>query len=285
MKLGVAFPQLDIGTDPIAIRDFAQAAEGAGFDYLIAYDHVLGGHPDRFDGPAPFNYEHAFHEPLTLFCYLAAVTQRLRFTTSVLLLPQRQTALVAKQAAEVDILSSGRFWLSVGVGWNHVEYEGLNEDFHTRGRRIEEQIDVLRHLWTEPLVTFKGRWHHLDRTGINPLPVQQPIPIWIGSGASDRSLQRVARLADGWMPLLLPGQELPASLERLRGFAEDAGRDPATISIEARVMVGQGDPDAWRARADELRGLGVSHLTLSTGRGATTGQLIEMLSRVRPVFQ
>jgi probable F420-dependent oxidoreductase len=292
MKHGVVFPQTEIGTDPAVIRSFAEVVEGAGYEYLIAYDHVLGAGPERFDGPiggfssAPYTAEHPFHEVFTLFSHLAAVTERLEFVTSVLVLPQRQTALVAKQAAAVDILSGGRLRLAVGVGWNFTEYEALNEDFHTRGRRIEEQIEVMRRLWTEPLVTFSGRWHQLDRVGINPLPVQRPIPLWIGSGSSDRSLRRVARLADGWMPLLMPSEDLPTSLERLRGYAKEAGRDPNTLSIEARINAGGGEPADWLARARELRGLGVSHITVSTGRGGglTPAQHIERLIRCKQVL-
>lgn len=287
MRIGCTFPQVDIGSDPVAIRDFAQAVEGAGFDYLIAYDHVLGASPERFDGPvggfpsAPYTAEHQFHEVFTLFSYLAAVTEHLVFVTSVLILPQRPTALVAKQAAEVDILSGGRLRLAVGVGWNFAEYEGLGADFHTRGRRIEEQIDVLRRLWTAPLVSFEGRGHHLDRVGINPLPVQRPIPIWIGSGPSDVSLRRVARLADGWMPLLQPGEDRAEAIGRLQRYLRENGRDPDSIQIESRMPVDRGDRDDWRKRAEELRTLGITDLTLSAGRGSPVARQLELLLRGR----
>src|SRR5438309_856290 len=173
MKLGVVFPQTEIGSDPSVIRDYAQAAESAGYDHLLVFDHVLGGKLERFDKLGrrpPYTDESPFHEVFVLFGYLGACTQRLELVTGIVILPQRKTALVAKQAAAVDVLTGGRLRLGVGIGWNHVEYEALNEDFHTRGRRVSEQIAVMRKLWTEPVVTFKGSYHHLDRAGINPLP-------------------------------------------------------------------------------------------------------------------
>ena len=247
MKFGLTFPQTKIGTDPLAIRDFAQAAEGAGFDYLITYDHVTGAHPDRFKGrdigfpSPPYLYDSQFHEPLTLFAFLAGVTKRIELTTSILILPQRQAALVAKQAAEVDILSGGRLRLGVGAGWNFTEYEALNEDFHTRGARQEEQIVVLRKLWTEDLVTFKGRWHNLDRVGIAPRP-SRPIPVWIGGGFAERILKRVARVADGWMPMLMPGhgQDEADVIHRLRLQLSLEKRDPASFGLQASMAIQPG---------------------------------------------
>jgi probable F420-dependent oxidoreductase len=278
MKLGAVFPQTEIGSDSAIIRHFAQSIENAGYDYLLAYDHVLGAHPDRFEGPiagfpsAPYTIEHEFHEVFTLFSFLAAVTERLEFATSVLILPQRQTALAAKQAAAVATLSKGRLRLAVGVGWNFAEYDALGEDFHSRGRRIEEQIRLMRMLWTEPLVTFHGAYHDLDRVGINPLPLQTPIPLWLGSGASARSLRRAARLADGWMPLLQPGEELREALPRLRAFLEDEGRDARTFGIDARLHIGRGDADSWRRQVQEFRTLGVTHLAINTGRAGRAAQ-------------
>src|SRR5882672_3039514 len=195
MKYGVVFPQTEFGNDVQAIKDYAQAAEGLGYDYLLVYDHVLGAHPGREPKlTGPYTHEHPFHEPMVLFGFLAGVTKRLQLTTGILILPQRQTVLVAKQAAEVDRLSGGRLRLGVGLGWNYVEYEALGEDFHTRGRRIAEQVEVMRRLWTEPLVTFEGKWHRIDRAGIRPLPVQQPIPVWMG-GSAEPVIQRTARIA------------------------------------------------------------------------------------------
>lgn len=265
MKFGVTFPQTEIGADPIAIRDYAQAAEGAGFDYLATYDHVLGAPLDRFAGrdlgfPAPpYLYDCQFHEPFTLFAYLAAVTKRIELTTSIVILPQRQTALVAKQAAEVDLLSGRRLRLGVGIGWNFTEYEALNEDFHTRGARQEEQITVLRKLWTEELVTFRGRWHTLDRVGINPRPAR-PIPIWIGGGHADKLLLRVARFADGWMPLFLPGQDPGEIIGRLRNHLREAGRDHRSFGLQAGIGTERGNEDDWVRQAQHLRSLGATHL-------------------------
>lgn len=278
MKLGVVFPQTEIGTDPAAIRDYAQAVEEAGYHHLLVYDHVLGALPERFEGASlgfrrpPYTHESPFHEPMVLFGYLAGLTRRLELVTGILILPQRQTALVAKQAAAVDVLSGGRLRLGVGIGWNFTEYEALNEDFHTRGRRIEEQIAVLRRLWTEPVVTFTGRWHHLDRVGINPLPVQRPIPIWMG-GMAEPVLQRVARLADGWFPQFSPSEEARATVERLRGYIRAAGRDPAAVGIEGRMSVTRGAPEEWVERAEAWRALGATHLSVNTmGGGFTSPQ-------------
>jgi probable F420-dependent oxidoreductase len=277
MQLGVVFPQTEIGTDPAAIRDYAQAVEQAGYHHLLVYDHVLGALPERFAGGnlrfrPPYTHESTFHEPMVLFGYLAAVTRRLELVTGILILPQRQTALVAKQAAEVDVLTGGRLRLGVGIGWNFTEYEALNEDFHTRGRRIEEQIAVLRRLWTEPVVTFTGHWHHLDRVGINPLPVQRPIPIWMG-GMAEPVLKRVARLADGWFPQFSPSEEARATVARLHGYIRAAGRDPAAVGIEGRMSVTRGSPEEWVERAEAWRALGATHLSVNTmGGGFTSPQ-------------
>jgi probable F420-dependent oxidoreductase len=265
VKFGVTFPQTEIGTDPIAVRDFAQAAEGAGFDYLAAFDHVVGAHPDRFAGrdvgfpSPPYLYHNQFHEPFTLFAFLAGVTKRIELTTSILIVPQRQTALVAKQAAEVDLLSCQRLRLGVGIGWNFTEYETLNEDFHTRGARQEEQITVIRKLWTEELVTFQGRWHTLDRVGINPRPARS-IPIWIGGGFGEPLLRRVARLADGWMPLLPPGQDASPIVNRLRDHLRQQGRDIASFGLQANVWIERAGETDWVNQAKHLRSAGVTHL-------------------------
>jgi probable F420-dependent oxidoreductase len=187
MKLGVIFPQTEIGNDPIAIRDYAQTAEALGYNHVLAYDHVLGANPDRPEGwRGPYTHRTPFHEPFVLFAYLAGLTTQLHFVTGIIILPQRQTALVAKQAAALDVLSGGRLRLGVAIGWNPVEYEALGENFHNRGRRIEEQIQVLRALWQNELVTFDGEWYHIPDAGINPLPIQRPIPIWMGGDIEDR---------------------------------------------------------------------------------------------------
>ena len=202
MQIGVIFPQTEIGTDPIAVRDYAQAAESLGYQHLVAYDHVMGANADSRPGwSGAYRHTDQFYEPFVLFGYLAAATQRIELVTGILILPQRQTALVAKQSATVDILSGGRLRLGIGIGWNDVEYEALGENFHDRGRRSEEQIEVLRSLWTQESVTVQARWHRITDAGINPLPSQRPIPIWFG-GRADRVLRRIARYGDGWFPNL-----------------------------------------------------------------------------------
>lgn len=264
MKIGVTFPQNEITADVGAVRAYAQAAEELGYDYLLAYDHVLGADTThRPDWRGPYTAQSLFHEPLVLFGFLAGITTRMEFVPGVIILPQRQTALVAKQAAEVDVLSGGRFRLGIGVGWNAVEYEALNEDFTNRGKRSEEQIAVLRALFTQEVVTFHGRWHHIEAAGLNPLPVQRPIPIWIG-GSQDVTLRRVARLGDGWFPQMGPNDQARAMLEKLRGYAEAAGRDPASIGIDARVSIAGKDPDDWAREVAGWRALGATHLAVNT---------------------
>ncbi|MDR7482065.1 MAG: LLM class F420-dependent oxidoreductase [Armatimonadota bacterium] len=295
MRFGVVFPQTEIGTDPGAIRDFAQAVEEMGYDHLLAYDHVLGA--DVTDRPGWLGYtsDDMFHEVFVLFGYLAAVTRRLELVTGILILPQRQTALVAKQAAEVDVLSGGRLRLGVGLGWNSVEYEALGMDFRRRGATVEEQIHVLRLLWTQPVVTFHGRRHRITRAGINPLPVQRPIPIWMG-GESEAAIRRTARLADGWFPggtlrnerERLPQQDRAEQVDRLRRYARAAGRDPARIGLEGRIAIGRATPDQWRQEVERWRSLGATHVTVVTMRAglATPGAHIDavrrFLSAVRP---
>ena len=274
MRFGTGFPHA-IGTDPDLIRHFVQTVEQAGFDDLLVIEHVAGGHPDRLQGPiggmerAPYTHEDPFHEVLTLLAFTAGLTTRVGLVTNVLVLPQRETVLAAKQAAEIDLLSRGRLTLGVGVGWNAVEFEALGADFVTRGKRIEEQVTVLRQLWTNPLVTFAGQWHHLDRVGINPLP-SRPIPIWMGSGHQDVSLRRIARLADGWVPLGQASEQLAPSLERLRRYLDGADRDPATFGLRLQVRVG--DPGTSRddllRRVDAHRAHGATHVTLNVGRPA-----------------
>ena len=276
MRIGAVFSQADSGTDPTAIRQWAIDAEAAGFEHLMAYDHVLGASTARLGpGPfgsfpaAPYTSEHTFHEILVLFSHLAALTTRMSFITSVLVLPQRQTAVVAKQVASIDLLSGGRIRLAVGVGWNAAEYEGLGVDFADRTALLEEQIDVMRLLWTQPLVDFDGRFHHLHGVGINPLPTH-PLPILIGSGASDAVLRRVVRKADGWMPLLIPGLDsidIGTAVTKLRHFAEEAGRDPATLPIHGRVYLGPG----WQAALDTALELGFADCSIGFNRLAQPG--------------
>jgi probable F420-dependent oxidoreductase len=271
MQLGVVFPQTEIGPDPAGVRAFAQAAQELGFRHLLAYDHVLGADVSaRPDWPGPYTAEHQFHEIFVLFGYLAGIAPALELVAGVLVLPQRQTALVAKQAAEIDILTGGRFRLGVGLGWNRVEFEALGEQFTNRGRRVEEQIEVLRRLWTEPTVDFEGEFHRIPEAGINPLPVQRPIPIWVG-GSAEAAIRRTARLADGYFPQRPLDGGWPATMERFWGWVGEAGRDRADIGIEWRIPVGQGTPDDWRQSADEWRELGATHLSVATTWGGLSG--------------
>ena len=238
MRFGVVFPQTEIGTDAAVIRDFAQTAEALGYHHILAYDHVIGANPASRQGwRPPYTHKDSFHEPFVLFSYLAGVTKSLEFTTGVIILPQRQTVLVAKQAAALDVLSGGRLRLGIGIGWNPVEYEALGEDFKNRGRRSEEQVEVLRKLWTQELVTYEGQWHKITDAGLNPLPIQRPIPIWFG-GSDDRALRRLARLGDGWFPLMGPDDTCRAAIDKIGSYAREAGRDPKSIGIEGRVMIG-----------------------------------------------
>lgn len=273
MKLGAAFANVTMGTDFAVIRDAVQALEDTGFDNVAVNDHVIGGHPDRAGGENLHTYTTGVHEPIVMLSFIGAVTSRLELVTSVLLLPQRQTTLVAKQAAELDLLSEGRLRLGVGVGRNWMEYEALDEDFTNRGKRIEEQIEVLRRYWTDELVTFDGSWHHLDRVGINPMPVQRPIPIWMGSFfgfVNERVIERIGRMADGWMPQFPPDKLAPV-LERVHGYARDAGRDPANLGIECGIRANAGDdPQQWIDLAVAYRDLGATHLKVLTYSGDLT---------------
>jgi probable F420-dependent oxidoreductase len=267
MQYGVVFPQTEFGNDPQAIKDYAQTAEALGYDYLLVYDHVLGAHPNREPKlTGPYTYEHPFHEPMVFFGYLAAVTTRLELVTGILILPQRQTALVAKQSAEVDVLSRGRLRLGIGIGWNYVEYDALGEKFRTRGRRVEEQIEVLRKLWTQPLVAHTSAHHHIDNAGLNPLPVQRPIPIWFG-GAAEPVLKRAARIGDGWMPAGRPPDDrVKAYIGQLHGYLEEVGRDPKSFGIDPWISIQGLDKGEWRRRVEAWRALGASHVAVDTMR-------------------
>jgi probable F420-dependent oxidoreductase len=284
MRLGVVFPQTEIGSDPAVVRDYAQAADELGYAHLLVYDHVLGADTtiaERAEWRGPYTHQHQFHEPFVLFGYLAGLTRSLELVTGILILPQRQTALVAKQAAEVDVLSGGRLRLGIGVGWNSVEYEALGQDFHTRGRRAAEQVQLLRRLWTEPVVDFRGRFDNIPQAGINPLPIQQPISIWFG-GMADSVLRRIARYGDGWFPQFRPETESAvAYMEKLRGYVRDAGRDMSEIGVEGRFTA-SGSPDDWRAAAETWRTLGATHLSVNTmGLGLAPREHIETINRVK----
>jgi probable F420-dependent oxidoreductase len=264
VRIGVVFPQTEIGADPCCIKDFAQTAEELGFSHILAYDHVIGANPASRPGwKPPYSHLDIFHEPFVLFGYLAGVTTKIELVTGVIILPQRQTVLVAKQAAALDVLSGGRLRFGFGIGWNPVEYEALGENFQNRGRRSEEQIEVLRQLWTHELINFEGRWHKITDAGIKPLPVQRPIPIWFGGG-DERALRRLARLGDGWFPLLGPDEKCRAAIETIRGFAKDAGRNPNAIGIEGRVPYGKGDPESWLRELAAWQKLGATHASFNT---------------------
>ncbi len=284
MKIGVVFPQTDIGSEASGIKDYAQAVEAMGYTHILAYDHVLGANPDRPGGWSGF-YSHrdAFHEPFVLFGFLAAVTSRIELMTGIMILPQRQTALVAKQAAAVDVLSGGRLRLGVGIGWNAVEYEALGEDFRNRGKRIEEQIELMRALWTRELVTFGGRWHRISDAGLNPLPVQRPIPVWMG-GQAEAVLERAGRVADGWtwMSSVRPGADAQSLIDRVHTVVSTAGRDTRKFGIEGRITLARLKPDEWAAELAAWRAMrGVTHVCVDTMRLGLSkpGEHIELLRR------
>jgi probable F420-dependent oxidoreductase len=271
MKIGVVFPQTEFGNDPLAIKDYAQSVEAMGFDHILAYDHVLGANPDRPGGwRGSYTYRTPFHEPFVLFSYMSAVTSRLGFLTGVLILPQRQTALVAKQAAELDLLSKGRLRLGVGVGWNEVEYIALGQNFRNRGKRSEEQIDLLRRLWTEELVRYDGKFHHIPDAGINPLPVQRPIPIWFG-GYVEALFERAARMGDGWLSGERTVAEAAPALENLQKYLEKYGRSRKDFGLEIRIAYGEGNLDILGQRVSEWKEAGADYMAVNTmGSGFTS---------------
>jgi probable F420-dependent oxidoreductase len=288
MRVGAVFPQLEIGTDPDVIATYARTVEQLGYDHLVIFDHVLGADSNRPGGwSGAYDHRSTFHEPLVLFGYLASITIRLRLATAVLVLPQRQTGLVAKQAAEVDVLSRGRLVLGVGIGWNQVEYEALGMRFTDRGKRIEEQIAVLRALWTQEVVDFNGRWHRIDRAGLNPLPVQRPIPVWMGGGwdrqrrtVVEPALRRIAKIADGWFTHLPANDDGRAGMETFRRFVQDAGRDPVHVPVEGRLPAAKSGPEEWKHGIETFRQIGVTGIELNT-MGAGYRSVDEHLDALR----
>ncbi len=263
MQIGVVFPQTEIGAAVEAVRTYATRVEELGFAHVLAYDHVLGADPEAHaPWNGPYDVHTTFHEPFVLFGYLAAVTS-LEMVTGVIILPQRQTALVAKQAVEVDLLTGGRFRLGVGVGWNAVEYEALGLSFETRGQRQEEQIPLLRRLMTEESVTHDGAFDRITSAGLAPLPVQRPVPIWIG-GQSPPAYRRVGRLADGWFPQVAPGPRLDEALAIVDASATEAGRDPTTIGMEGRVSWTDAGTEKLVDQVGRWRDAGASHLSINT---------------------
>ncbi len=274
MQIGVVFPQTEIGNDPGALKEYAQAVERMKFTHVLAYDHVLGANTaSRPDWKGPYKLETPFHEPFVLFSYFAAVTKSLGFTTGIIILPQRQTVLVAKQAASLDVLSGGRLRFGIGIGWNDVEYEALGMNFHDRGKRSEEQIDLLRQLWTKPAVTFKGRDHTVTDAGINPMPVQKPIPIWFGGGsdqprlglpANDGVMRRIACMADGWMPQWQPDDRGKELLAKVHAYMREYGRDPKKLGIEGRDSAHRSGEARWAETTKLWRDSGASHFSVNT---------------------
>ena len=257
------FPQTEIGSDVGALRAYGERVEELGYDHILAYDHVLGADPDVHKGwNGPYELKSTFHEVFVLFGYLAAVTS-LELVTGVLILPQRQTALVAKQAAEVDLLTRGRFRLGIGVGWNAVEYEALGKDFSDRGRRSEEQVELLRRLWTDRSVTYDGRHEKVTGAGLSPLPVQRPIPLWFG-GSSEPAYRRMGRLADGWFPQVPPGPKLDEARAIIEKSAVDAGRDPASLGMEGRPLWAEGGVDRVVEEVGAWQEAGATHVSIST---------------------
>ena len=279
MNIGVVFPQTEFGDDPGAIKEFAQAAEAIGYSHILVFDHVLGavhaGREPRLTGP--YTEDTSFHEPFVLFGFWAGATSRIELTTGVIILPQRQTALVAKQCAEIDVLSGGRLRLGVGTGWNYVEYDSLGEDFHNRGRRQEEQIELLRKLWTEPVVDYTGKYHRIERAGIKPLSGRQ-IPIWMG-GFTEKAYRRAARVADGFIFGGSPEAVKPG-LEIIREDLAKNGRDASSFGIEAMVGYDAG-PERWGEQIESWRNAGATHVSVRTmGCGLDSPRAhIDMLRR------
>ena len=269
MQIGAVFPHNEIGNDPGAIKAFAQGVEDLGISHLLIYDHVLGADPDREGGfRGPYDKDVAFHEPFTTFAFIAAVTERLEMITTVMILPQRQTVLAAKQAAEVALLSNNRFRLGVGVGWNEVEYVGLNETFNNRGRRQAEQVEVMRKLWSEDSLDYTGDFHRIDKASINPRPSQQ-IPIWFG-GSAPALLDRVARLGDGWIPLMGANEKAQACIDTIKATREAAGLSFDNFGIQAQAQYAGGSPERWQKHAQAWKDMGCTHIAIATHNAGPT---------------
>jgi probable F420-dependent oxidoreductase len=275
MEYGIAFPSMDI-TDPGAIREFAQGAEALGYKQLSALEHTLGVRSSR-----DYNPDVTMHEPMVLFGYLAGLTKTIRFSNSILILPQRQTVLVARQAAEIDALSGGRMTLGVGIGSNADEAAGMGTEYHTRGARVEEQIELMRALWTQRELSFHGKWHDIENGGLMLLPVQQPIPLFMGGGHGPKPLERIGRLADGWIALGSAGPDVSSQIAAIKESSVAAGRSADAVAVQGRVSLITGSPEDWIERAQGWKNLGASHLVVNTGRGGLTsvGQHLELAER------
>lgn len=287
-RIGAVFPQLEMPADPLVIRDYVQAIEAMGFDHMVIYDHVVGADPANRPGwDKPYSVTSLFQEPLVLMAYLAGHTTTLEFMTGVLILPQRQTTLVAKQAACIDIFLEGRLRLAVGTGWNEVEYEALGADFANRGKVLDEQVDVLRKLWTEQSITYRGEFHTVTEAGLSPLPRQRPIPLWIGGNAPP-AMRRAARVGDGWLPVQ-PAEKAAGLVASFREAVEAGGRDPGSVGLENLIFAGNtlggdvrsacqisADIAAWR----DAGANGIAVHTMGAGLGGPEGHL-DFLRKVR----
>lgn len=285
MEIGAVFPHNEIGTDPQAIKDYAQGVEELGVTHLLIYDHVLGADRDRPGGfEGPYDKDVAFHEPFTTFAFIAAVTKKLDMITTVMILPQRQTVLVAKQAAELAILSNNRFKLGIGVGWNTVEYTGLNENFKNRGKRQEEQVELMRLLWESEVLEYKGDYHHIDKASLNPRP-SKSVPIWFGGGAP-QLIERCADLGDGWIPLMGPNEAARKTLAAIKEKRKSKGLDWDNFGVQAQAQYAGGDAERWNKHAEKWRNLGASHLAIATHNAEPTnvdghlGRIKEYLNAV-----
>ena len=285
MEIGAVFPHNEIGTDPQVIKDYAQGGDELGVTHLLIYDHVLGADRDRPGGfEGPYDKDVAFHEPFTTFAFIAAVTKKLDMITTVMILPQRQTVLVAKQAAELAILSNNRFKLGIGVGWNAVEYTGLNENFKNRGKRQEEQVELMRLLWESEVLEYKGDYHHIDKASINPRP-SKSVPIWFGGGAP-QLIERCADLGDGWIPLMGPNEAARKTLAAIKEKRESKGLDWDNFGVQAQAQYAGGDAERWNKHAEKWRNLGASHLAIATHNAEPTnvaghlGRIQEYLNAV-----
>ena len=285
MEFGAVFPHNEIGTDPGAIKAYAQGVEALGVTHLLIYDHVLGANPDRPGGwQAPYDNSTTFHEPFTTLAFIAAVTEKLEMVTTILILPQRQTVLAAKQAAQVAVLSNNRFRLGIGTGWNEIEYQGLNENFTNRGKRQAEQVDLMRKLWTHDSLTYNGQFHTIDAASIKPRP-SQPVPIWFG-GEAPALLKRCGELGDGWVPLGGANARSQACIEQIHAHRTKAGLSLEGFGIQAQAQYAGGTPDRWSSHAEKWLKLGCTHLAIATHNAGETnadghlGRIQEYLSAV-----
>lgn len=282
MQIGAVLPQTEIGTDQATIRAFVQALQDLGYEHIVTSDHVLGADPAGHPGwTRPQRHTTIVHEPFVLFGFIAGVAPKLGLLSNVVIMPQRQAVLVAKQAAEADVLSDGKLRLGLGIGWNPVEFEGLNENFKNRGRRFEEQVDLMRKLWTDQSVSFQGEYHTVTAAGICPLPIQRPIPIWVGATA-EAAVKRATRIADGYLPLapMAGTGSFAETVDRVHSWLREAGRDPSTFGIEPRLNAAAGTPDDWRKTVEEWRGLGATHIHVATG-GAGLSSVDAHVQRLR----